>query len=84
MFISHSRYILNQETIFSFISVLDLNNSLIMAELMSEHVLLGMGNPLLDISATVKTDLLTKHNLKVVIPSFSIEIIKRIRQTTPS
>jgi len=35
-----------------------------MAELMSEHVLLGMGNPLLDISATVKTDLLTKHNLK--------------------
>ena len=35
-----------------------------MAELMSEHVLLGMGNPLLDISATVNTDLLTKHNLK--------------------
>ena len=47
-----------------------------MAELMSEHVLLGMGNPLLDISATVKTDLLTKHNLKVVIPCFSIEMIR--------
>jgi len=27
-------------------------------------VLLGMGNPLLDISATVKPELLTKHNLK--------------------
>lgn len=27
-------------------------------------MLLGMGNPLLDISATVKTELLTKHNLK--------------------
>ena len=26
--------------------------------------LLGMGNPLLDISATVKPELLTKHNLK--------------------
>jgi len=35
-----------------------------MAELLSENVLLGMGNPLLDISALVKTDLLTKHNLK--------------------
>ena len=35
-----------------------------MAELLSENVLLGMGNPLLDISATVKTDLLTKHKLK--------------------
>jgi len=29
-----------------------------------EGVLLGMGNPLLDISATVKPELLTKHNLK--------------------
>lgn len=27
-------------------------------------MLLGMGNPLLDISATVKSELLTKHNLK--------------------
>ena len=27
-------------------------------------MLLGMGNPLLDISATVKTELLAKHNLK--------------------
>ena len=35
-----------------------------MAELLCENVLLGMGNPLLDISATVKTDLLTKHKLK--------------------
>jgi len=35
-----------------------------MAELLSENVLLGMGNPLLDISATVEKDLLTKHNLK--------------------
>ena len=35
-----------------------------MAELLSENVLLGMGNPLLDISASVKADLLTKHNLK--------------------
>ena len=35
-----------------------------MAELLSENVLLGMGHPLLDISATVKTDLLTKHKLK--------------------
>eukprot|EP00092_Neocalanus_flemingeri_P011836 GFUD01012765.1.p1 GENE.GFUD01012765.1~~GFUD01012765.1.p1 ORF type:complete len:343 (-),score=110.85 GFUD01012765.1:371-1399(-) len=35
-----------------------------MAELLSENVLLGMGNPLLDISATVKTELLTKHSLK--------------------
>jgi len=29
-----------------------------------EGMLLGMGNPLLDISATVKPDLLTKHSLK--------------------
>jgi len=29
-----------------------------------EGVLLGMGNPLLDISATVKPELLAKHNLK--------------------
>jgi len=29
-----------------------------------EGMLLGMGNPLLDISATVKPDLLAKHNLK--------------------
>lgn len=29
-----------------------------------EGILLGMGNPLLDISAVVKTSLLTKHNLK--------------------
>ena len=35
-----------------------------MAELLSENVLLGMGNPLLDISATVDKDLLAKHNLK--------------------
>ena len=35
-----------------------------MAELLSENVLLGMGNPLLDISASVQADLLTKHNLK--------------------
>ena len=35
-----------------------------MAELLPENVFLGMGNPLLDISATVETDLLTKHNLK--------------------
>lgn len=35
-----------------------------MAELLSENVLLGMGNPLLDISASVKTDFLTTHNLK--------------------
>ena len=35
-----------------------------MSELLSENVLLGMGNPLLDISATVKPELLTKHNLK--------------------
>jgi len=32
--------------------------------LAQENVLLGMGNPLLDISATVKPELLTKHNLK--------------------
>ena len=31
---------------------------------MQEGVLLGMGNPLLDISATVKPELLTKHGLK--------------------
>ena len=36
----------------------------VMAELISENVLLGMGNPLLDISASVKPDLLTKHKLK--------------------
>lgn len=36
-----------------------------MADLeMQEGVILGMGNPLLDISATVKPELLTKHNLK--------------------
>jgi len=35
-----------------------------MAELLPEHSLLGMGNPLLDISATVKPELLTKHGLK--------------------
>jgi len=35
-----------------------------MAELLPENVFLGMGNPLLDISATVETELLTKHNLK--------------------
>eukprot|EP00090_Calanus_glacialis_P024714 TRINITY_DN383_c0_g1_i1.p1 TRINITY_DN383_c0_g1~~TRINITY_DN383_c0_g1_i1.p1 ORF type:complete len:343 (-),score=107.74 TRINITY_DN383_c0_g1_i1:64-1092(-) len=35
-----------------------------MAELLPENVLLGMGNPLLDISATVEKDLLTKHDLK--------------------
>ena len=35
-----------------------------MAELLSENVLLGVGNPLLDISATVKGALLTKHSLK--------------------
>jgi len=35
-----------------------------MAELMQEGVLLGMGNPLLDISATVKPELLEKYNLK--------------------
>lgn len=31
---------------------------------LQEGMLLGMGNPLLDISATVKPELLTKHNLK--------------------
>merc|ERR1712226_831432 len=31
---------------------------------MGEGMLLGMGNPLLDISATVKPELLAKHNLK--------------------
>ena len=35
-----------------------------MSELLSENSLLGMGNPLLDISATVKPELLSKHNLK--------------------
>jgi len=35
-----------------------------MAELLHEGILLGMGNPLLDISASVKTDLLEKYNLK--------------------
>jgi len=35
-----------------------------MAELLTNNQLLGMGNPLLDISATVNSDLLTKHNLK--------------------
>jgi len=35
-----------------------------MAELLQEGVLLGMGNPLLDISATVKPELLEKYNLK--------------------
>ena len=44
----------------------DINNvtDLIMAELLTNNQLLGMGNPLLDISATVNSDLLTKHNLK--------------------
>jgi len=31
---------------------------------LKDGMLLGMGNPLLDISATVKPELLTKHNLK--------------------
>jgi len=35
-----------------------------MGELLQEGVLLGMGNPLLDISATVKPELLTKYSLK--------------------
>jgi len=35
-----------------------------MAELLPENILLGMGNPLLDISATVKPELLEKHKLK--------------------
>jgi len=35
-----------------------------MAELLPSNVLLGMGNPLLDISATVKAEMLTKHELK--------------------
>jgi len=35
-----------------------------MAELLQEGVLLGMGNPLLDISATVKPELLEKYSLK--------------------
>jgi len=30
----------------------------------SESVILGMGNPLLDISAVVKTEMLEKYNLK--------------------
>jgi len=36
----------------------------IMAELMNEGVLLGMGNPLLDISATVGSEMLEKYKLK--------------------
>ena len=35
-----------------------------MAELLPENVLLGMGNPLLDISATVEKDFFPKHKLK--------------------
>lgn len=35
-----------------------------MAELLHEGILLGMGNPLLDISATVKPELLEKYSLK--------------------
>jgi len=35
-----------------------------MAELLNEGVLLGMGNPLLDISATVKPEMLEKYKLK--------------------
>ena len=35
-------------------NVIVMLSDLIMGELMSEGVLLGMGNPLLDISATVK------------------------------
>jgi adenosine kinase len=35
-----------------------------MAELLSKGVLLGMGNPLLDISASVKPELLKKHGWK--------------------
>jgi len=35
-----------------------------MAELLSKGVLLGMGNPLLDISASVKPELLEKHGWK--------------------
>jgi len=35
-----------------------------MAELLSEHSLLGMGNPLLDISASVEQSLLAKYSLK--------------------
>jgi len=35
-----------------------------MAELLNEGVLLGMGNPLLDISATVKPEMLEKYSLK--------------------
>ena len=31
---------------------------------MAKHLVLGMGNPLLDFSAVVKPDLLTKYNLK--------------------
>ena len=36
-----------------------------MGELVNEGVLLGMGNPLLDISATVKPEMLAKYDLKV-------------------
>merc|ERR1712013_402868 len=32
--------------------------------LLPENVLLGMGNPLLDVSTTVETEMLSKHNLK--------------------
>jgi len=35
-----------------------------MAELLQDGVILGMGNPLLDISATVSTDMLDKYKLK--------------------
>lgn len=31
---------------------------------MSKHLILGMGNPLLDFSAVVKPELLTKYELK--------------------
>jgi len=31
---------------------------------MSKHLILGMGNPLLDFSAVVKPEILTKYNLK--------------------
>jgi adenosine kinase len=31
---------------------------------MSKHLILGMGNPLLDFSAVVKPEFLTKYNLK--------------------
>ena len=35
-----------------------------MAQLLKENSIVCMGNPLLDISASVKPDLLTKHQLK--------------------